>query len=378
MNLPDTQYFLLVVPFCLILVGGVFIFAHCFFKAPKYLLWMGFASILPSIALGLQSLMSNEQLSLTAPWLGVLYLGGAWSVSHGMIIKAQAKPKPLYSACVMIVGILSLLYFAYVDEQLWVRMLIINIAILCLEALALPPVIRLLKQSSRLVKLLCMSYLLLFAYATLRTTAIVLFLQNVDRITLSTSPWWMLMLAINVILSIWFAIIVSATTIKELFLVLNDERIRDPLTKLLNRNGFFEQSKALFHDPAHGKVYVVMCDIDFFKNINDTWGHAAGDRILIAVADLLKANIRQKDIIARFGGEEFIILLRSTDQSTSYHLVERLRSKIESKIFDDGIRVTASFGIAHIQDEEQLIHSLEIADQFLYHAKNNGRNQVCF
>lgn len=378
MNLPDTQYFLLVVPFCLILVGGVFISAHWFFKAPKYLFWMGFACILPSIALGLQSLMSNAQLSLTAPWLGILYLGGAWAVSHGMIIKAKSRPKPLYSACVMVLAILALFYFAFVDEQLWVRMIIINIAILCLEAIAIPPVIGLLKQSSNLVKLLCISYLLLFSYASLRTIAIVLFLQNVDRITLSTSPWWMLMLAVNVILSIWFAIIVSATTIKELFTVLNDERIRDPLTKLYNRNGFFEKSKALFHDSARGKFYVVMCDIDFFKKINDTWGHAAGDSILIAVADVLKANIRQNDIIARFGGEEFIILLRSTDESTSYHLVERLRSKIESKIFDEGIRVTASFGIAHIHDEERLIHALELADQFLYDAKNKGRNQVCF
>lgn len=377
-NLPDTQYFLLVVPFCLILIGGVFIAAHLVFKAPKYLLWMGIGCILPYLALGLQSLMTNEQLTATAPWIGILYLGGAWSVAHGMTVKANSQPKPILSAAVVALGLMFLFYFAYVDEQLWFRMITINLIILCLEALALPAVYGLYKKSSGLLKLLSFSYFLLFSYALLRTLAVVFFLQNVDRIMLSASSWWMLMLAINIVLSLWFTIIVSASTIKEFFTVLNEERIRDPLTGLYNRIGFFEKSKALFIDPCAGHIYVVMCDIDFFKSINDTWGHTAGDQILCRVAALLRESIRQKDIVARFGGEEFIILFQSTDEASSYYLVERLRSKIEKQLFMNNIKVTASFGVACMANEEDLMNALEMADKRLYSAKNNGRNQICF
>lgn len=376
MDLPDTQYFLLVVPICLILIGGVFISAYYLFKAPKYLFWMGLGCILPSVALGAQSLMTNAQLTLTAPWIGILYLGGAWSVAHGMTIKAKAKTNSIASFTIVVLGVLSLFYFAYVDEQLWLRMMTINIVIICLEALAIPSVYFLFRQSSGLVKLLCFSYFLLFTYATLRTLAILFFLQNVDRIALSTSKWWMLMLAINVVISLWFAIVVVATTVKEFFIVLNEERMMDPLTKLYNRSGFFEKSSALFDDSTKGEVYVVMCDIDFFKRINDTWGHATGDQILCTIADIFKDNVRQDDIVARFGGEEFIILFRSLDELSSFYLVDRLRSQIENQIFVDNIRVTASFGVACIEDKDRLIKALELADKRLYNAKNNGRNQV--
>lgn len=339
---------------------------------------MGLGCILPYTALGLQSLMTNAQLAATAPWIGTLYLGGAWAVAHGMTIKANAQPKHIQSAAVAVLGLISLFYFAYADEQLWIRIIIINLVIICLEALALPAVYVLYRNSSGLLKLLSFSYFLLFSYAFLRTLAVIFFLQNVNSIMLSTSPWWMLMLAVNIILSVWFAIIISASTIKEFFTVLNDERIRDPLTGLYNRSGFFEKSKALFAEPDAGHIYVVMCDIDFFKKINDTWGHAAGDQILCRVAALLRDNIRQKDILARFGGEEFIILFQSIDEASSYHLVERLRSKIENQLFINNIKVTASFGVACIASEEHLMNALEMADQRLYSAKNSGRNQICF
>lgn len=121
-----------------------------------------------------------------------------------------------------------------------------------------------------------------------------------------------------------------------------------------------------------------MCDLDSFKEINDTWGHVVGDNILLEIANLLKSNIRQGDIAGRFGGEEFIVLLQSADQESSFVLLERLRKKIEGHLFVHQIRVTASFGAAKIDAESQLMSALETADQRLYQAKNNGRNRVCF
>jgi diguanylate cyclase (GGDEF)-like protein len=378
MNLPATQYFLLVYPICLILIGAVFMIAHLWFRAPKYLFWLGLGSILPSVALGAQTLMTGAQLRLTAPWLALFYLGGAWAVVHGMLLKANSKSNLFVISSLIIVAMALLLYFTHVDENLWVRIVIINIVILCLEALALPKVYALLKKTGVLERLLCGSYFLLVAYAVIRTLIVIVYLQNIQHVTLATSTWWMMMIAGNILLSLWFAIVVSAVAIKEMFSIINEERLRDPLTKLYNRNGFLEKTQDLFKKMQRGEVYLVMCDIDNFKTINDTWGHAVGDKILCTIADIGRSNIRQDDIIGRYGGEEFIILLQNPDEKSSFASVERLRKKIEGQLFIHNIRVTASFGATKIDAESQLMSALEIADKCLYKAKNGGRNKVCF
>ncbi|MCG2608414.1 diguanylate cyclase [Acinetobacter sp. SM34] len=378
MNLPDTQYFLLVYPICLMLIGAVFVVAHLCFKAPQYLLWMGLSCILPSVALGAQTLMTNVQLKLTAPWFALFYLGGAWAVAHGMLLKANSRLNIFVASLFVIAAMASLLYFKYIDEQLWLRIVIINIVILCLEALALPKVYALLKRTEVLEKLLCFSYFLLVAYAVIRTLIVIVYLQNVQMVTLATTKWWMMMIAVNILLSLWFAIVVSAVAVKERFSIINEERLKDPLTQLYNRNGFLEKTEDLFKKMQHGEVYLVMCDVDHFKIINDTWGHTVGDKILCTIADICRSNIREGDVIGRYGGEEFIILLQSSDEKSSLALVERLRKKIEDQLFINNIKATVSFGAARIDTESQFISALEIADKRLYKAKNAGRNRVCF
>lgn len=103
-----------------------------------------------------------------------------------------------------------------------------------------------------------------------------------------------------------------------------------------------------------------------------------GDKILYAFADICRFNIREGDIVGRFGGEEFIILLQSPNEEASWVLVERLRKKVEDQIFIHDIKITASFGAAKIETESQFMSALEIADKHLYEAKNSGRNRVCF
>ncbi|WP_353141967.1 GGDEF domain-containing protein [Acinetobacter pragensis] len=378
MHLPDTQYFLLFYPIFLILIGAAFIAAHLWFKAPRYLLWMGVGCILPSVALAAQTLMTNAQLRQVAPWFALFYLGGACAVAHGMFLKANSKTNIFLTSVIITTAMVLLLYFTHIDDQLWVRIIIINVVILCLEGLAIPTVYLLLKKTYPLEKLLCFSYFSLFTYGFIRTLTVIIYLQKVQHIDLATTRWWMMMIAVNLLLSLCFAIIVSAVAIREKFNIINEERLRDPLTKLYNRNGFLEKTKDFFNKLQPGEVYLVMCDIDNFKNINDTWGHVAGDSILCTIADMCKSNIRQTDIIGRFGGEEFVILLQSVDDESSVTLVDRLRKNIEDHIFINNIRITASFGIAIIIDFSQLDSALELADRRLYNAKNSGRNRVCF
>lgn len=381
MNLPDTQYFLLASPLCTTLIGAVFIAAHFWFKAPKYLLWIGLGCILPSVALGAQSLMTNALLKLTAPWFALCYLTGAWAVAHGMLLKAHSKSNIKVVTILIAVAMMMLLYFRYVDDQLWLRIAVISGGISCLEALALPKVYNLYKNTNGLEKVLFASYIFLFTYSVIRTFIFIAYFpyeQHVQYIDLVTTHWWMMVVFIKLLVNLWFAIIVSAVTVRERFHIINEERLRDPLTKLYNRNGFSEKTKASFNELHHGEVYLVMSDIDNFKHINDTWGHIVGDEILCAIADIYRSNIRQGDVVGRFGGEEFIILLHSVDEKSSIALVERLRKKIEDQIFINNIRITASFGAAKIDKSSHLINSIEIADKHLYIAKNNGRNQVCF
>lgn len=125
---------------------------------------------------------------------------------------------------------------------------------------------------------------------------------------------------------------------------------------------------------------VVFIDIDKFKNINDTYGHMAGDKVLIALSRFLKQNCRVTDIIGRFGGEEIILLLRGTSGFESYNFAERLRKNLEVFTIDLGqesIHITASFGISSYPEHgETRVELINKADTALYRSKNDGRNQV--
>ena len=126
---------------------------------------------------------------------------------------------------------------------------------------------------------------------------------------------------------------------------------------------------------------IIAIDIDRFKKINDTFGHNMGDEVLIKVANILRSSIRKSDIVARFGGEEFVILLinASLDEATS--IAEKIRVTIEKtiiKVDNREIRITSSFGVATLNKEnnEEITTTLQRADDLLYIAKKHGRNEV--
>jgi len=158
----------------------------------------------------------------------------------------------------------------------------------------------------------------------------------------------------------------------------------DSLTKLKNRRLFYTQAEEnLIACRRYGKdMSLLLLDIDHFKKVNDTFGHHAGDEVLVKVATLLAHMVRGVDTVARFGGEEFAVLLPETNRLGAAVLGERIRAAIErEQINVDGqhIPVTVSIGITtlaaeHVESIDQL---LNIADQRLYLAKNSGRNRIC-
>lgn len=125
---------------------------------------------------------------------------------------------------------------------------------------------------------------------------------------------------------------------------------------------------------------LLMLDLDSFKAINDNYGHACGDAVLISIADMIKLELRDYDLLGRIGGEEFAILLPNTTRTSALRISERTRCSIEHlNIESNGhsVKATVSIGIALDEnDDKNLEEMFLIADKFLYHAKENGRNQV--
>ena len=156
----------------------------------------------------------------------------------------------------------------------------------------------------------------------------------------------------------------------------------DPLTNLLNRRCFFERAEQeLSRLKRNNKqAAVVIVDIDFFKVVNDKYGHPAGDAVLTVISKILKNSVRQHDLVSRFGGEEFAIFLSDVDMEKSIMLAERMRKNIaEQQVIYKGdiIKSTASFGLSMLTSDSQDINSvINDADKLLYEAKASGRNNL--
>jgi diguanylate cyclase (GGDEF)-like protein len=159
---------------------------------------------------------------------------------------------------------------------------------------------------------------------------------------------------------------------------------RDPMTGCLNRRAFFEQATRLFElaDQRGEGLVCVMADIDHFKQFNDRHGHATGDQVIQAVAAILSDGVRSTDLVCRYGGEEFCLLLPQREAADVQSLAERLRSEIEGTAGGQvdavaGLRVTSSFGMALYEPGlTGLAELVDRADQALYDAKRTGRNRV--
>lgn len=159
----------------------------------------------------------------------------------------------------------------------------------------------------------------------------------------------------------------------------------DPLTGVMNRFAMDEDfPDELARSKRYGRKFgVIMTDIDHFKRINDTHGHSVGDEALKYFVKMLRQCLREVDVIYRYGGEEFVILLPETDPQGTMIVAERLRQMVASQVMKHRedpsrqVRLTASFGVAVFREEEVSAFALvERADQALYRAKKNGRNRV--
>ncbi len=156
---------------------------------------------------------------------------------------------------------------------------------------------------------------------------------------------------------------------------------RDYLSGLFNRRYFFDSGEALCANARREKldIAVAMLDIDHFKQVNDRYGHKVGDKVIINVANIMQQKLRESDLVARMGGEEFCILLMGAGGEQASDVLNGLREQIAASVVEDNgeaIQVTISIGL-HVGLRDSLEQMIHLADEALYRAKNSGRNRLC-
>ncbi|WP_459870369.1 GGDEF domain-containing protein [Endothiovibrio diazotrophicus] len=181
--------------------------------------------------------------------------------------------------------------------------------------------------------------------------------------------------------------------IYENYLSLIDDSERDTLTGLLNRKTFDTRLSAVLdrarytegesptgHERRHnlgGGHWLAVVDIDYFKRINDTFGHLYGDEVLLLLAQLMRRAFRAGDLLFRYGGEEFVIVLAPTSGDDAMAVLNRFRETVAGHLFPQVGTVTVSIGVVEICDQDSPSEVVGHADQALYYAKEHGRNRVC-
>jgi len=184
--------------------------------------------------------------------------------------------------------------------------------------------------------------------------------------------------------------ILLAMALADQFRISREEKIQaeklakvDPLTEINNRRAFYQFVRPIWSTAQRHNhdMSVIILDIDRFKRINDTYGHTQGDKVLVSIASTLKQEIRAGDVLARWGGEEFILFLPETPLDMAKSIAERFREKISNLCLQTGnttISLTVSLGVAHTRQADMTIDKLiTAADKQLYAAKAQGRNMVC-
>ncbi|WP_341649514.1 GGDEF domain-containing protein [Thauera humireducens] len=159
---------------------------------------------------------------------------------------------------------------------------------------------------------------------------------------------------------------------------LRDAATRDMLTGLYNRHRgeqLLEEAAANARTDG-GQLSVVVCDVDHFKQVNDRFGHPAGDRILVEISRILRQSVRGHDAVIRWGGEEFVIVLDACRQSTAIDLAERIRARVAAYRDSEVGKVTLSLGLATLAPGEMTDALFARADAALYQAKRGGRDRL--
>lgn len=377
MSATAEQYFPLVVPATSLLLGLALLAGWRSLRDHRYLLWLAGGYICTVFPLAAQILMDNARMATWSVLTGAMYCAGSWATAQGFALRSGGRVSGPAALAISLITLLALFCFSRLDDVLGARIVFLNLGMGLLLALALPVLFDSEQPDTLFERLLRRTYLLLVAYAILRPLLAWLLAGWFTSSGLPRSGLWLWMLAFNLLLNLWLLFLLLGGLAQQLMGELRHERNHDPLTQLLNRRAFFEiANHRLQHDTARPWA-LLACDVDHFKQVNDTWGHAAGDNVLRQVGVLLQQMTRPDDLVARFGGEEFVLLVHCHDLPTAARIAERIRVGLSQMHCSPAKQsITASFGVTMVATAQDLESALERADLAVYQAKHEGRNRL--
>lgn len=311
-------------------------------------------------------------LAVPLHWLIIIFAMDAFLSRHGQRI--PVKP----TAFVFAAGLAVNLFATFVINSVEVRVPNATLVAIFLLTMALPRFFRrdmgvLDKVTAVVIGLTWLSYIVRFS---------IYFTMDQSQEYARQSQWsqYMLMFyATSAVSALSTAFLLILTIVTDMVERHHAASTVDMLTGIANRRGFEKMVEQKGQGEAVGAVMVI--DLDRFKAINDAHGHAVGDAVLIATARTLAEGARGFGEVARFGGEEFVVLVRSSHSSAAVELAELLRTSIAATRLEaplDGIRFSASFGVASIEPDESISDAIRRADMALYRAKEAGRDRVAY
>ncbi|MFG0641192.1 diguanylate cyclase [Delftia sp. WSY_22] len=377
MSLDTDRLYVLIAPLSILLLSCTLAVCWLVQRRQRYLLWIAGGYALVSLALAWQSIAHREQLHHWAVYTGAMYLFGTWCFARCMAGRYGVSAHPVLGLLIGAVVLAALYYYSRIQVDLWVRVHWLNTGLGLLQLLPAPAMLRRRPPQDWLERMLYWSYVVFAGYTAARPL-LVLALGSTDLNEIARSTYWLVTLVSTLSFALLFTLMLLACTVRDVFTALRQERNHDSLTNLLNRRAFQEAAELRLADSHMAPVSVLIGDIDHFKRINDSWGHDCGDRVLQAVARTLQQHVRSDDLVSRFGGEEFVLLLMRTTPEEAERVAERIRAQLSADgyVLAAGQRITISFGIAPVAANTALTDALTRADALLYSAKQAGRDRV--
>ncbi|GLU26247.1 GGDEF domain-containing protein [Brucella sp. NBRC 12950] len=370
---------LYVLPAVLLLFSLAFVIVWAIDQLRGYLLWCALCFFCIGIAMLAQLVDIPADDGQNTMLTATIYVLGAFAGGQG-ILRRSGLRLPVWFGLVSLALIFGgIVFFLYPYPSLLGRVYVLNFGLACM-ILAYVWYLRGLVRGSQADKLILGMLFLVAIHIFVRTSLTAhSIVGNDTEVDFAYTPFWQWTVFSTAVASVIAGLVLFAAAGADRFSELVHERDSDPLTGLLNRRGLETRMSALGRHDLSG--WIVACDIDYFKTINDVYGHATGDVVLKEFAEILQAHSRARNLTARIGGEEFIIFIDDMPADEAFALVEHIREGVKTREFSrlaKGANISCSFGVVRLNSKDDFWQAVERADKVLYTAKEAGRDRTLF